>query len=94
VDNAIDYINLEAGTSIADLSGAAASKSLTASENQIVVIKALSALLVRAYVDKGPNVSLAGVSAIGVMTDPHFGLMTKMLKVSINRLRGRSFKRT
>jgi len=87
VDNAIDYINMKAGTSIVDLSGSAGSKSLVATEDEIVVIKALSALLIRAYLDKGPNVNVGGVSAIGVMSDPHFGLMTKMLDDSINSLR-------
>jgi len=94
IDNAIDFINLEAGTSIADLSGTAASKSLTGSENEIVVVKALSALCLRGFKDKGPNISVTAVNVVETMTDPHYRLYSNWVKTGINRLRGRSFMRT
>jgi len=58
VDNAIDYINMEAGTSIAELSGVAETKSLTGTKSEIAVVKALSVLMLRAYKDRGPQVSV------------------------------------
>ena len=54
IDNAIDWINLHADTSIVALSGAAASKSLVATNNQIVAVKALSSQMLENYATKKP----------------------------------------
>jgi len=94
IDNAIDHINFHAGTTIADLSGGVGAKSLVATANEIVVIKALSVLMVRAHLDRGPNVSLPGVSASTVLADPQYSLYNKIVNQGINRLRGRTFVRT
>lgn len=94
IDNAIDGINLMAGQSIADLSGAAGSKSLTATENQLLSIKTLSALFIRAYIDKGPQVNLAALNVSALSSDPHYKVQMKLFLMSLNYLRGRSFTRT
>lgn len=94
IDTAIDFTNMETGTSIADLSGAAESKSLTGTEPEIVAVKLLSSLLIRGYKDKGPNVSLSSLSVSQVIQDPHYNFFTELLKMSWERLRGRSIKRT
>jgi len=91
IDDAIDHINLVAGTSIADLSGASESKSVTASENELTCIKKLSALLVRAYVDKGSQVAVGGVGVTEVASDPHYKIHMKLFNQSLQYLRGRSF---
>jgi len=94
IDNAIDHINLVAGTSIADLSGTAASKSITATANELTVVKELSSLLGRAYLEQGPQVSTGPMTVTQVSTDPHFQLQMKLFDESLKYLRGRSFKRT
>jgi len=94
VDNAIDYINMEAGTSIAELSGVAETKSLTGTKSEIAVVKALSVLMLRAYKDRGPQVSVAGLNVAVTLSDPQYSLFTKMVNRGINRLRGRSFETT
>ena len=87
IDNAIDYVNMQAGTSIADLAGTAENKSLTASNAQVFVVKTLSALMIRAYKDKGPQVGVAGLSVSQIITDPHYSLFTKLLEHAIERLK-------
>jgi len=90
IDNAVDYINMEAGTTIAHVSG----NNLTASDSELMVVKTLSTLMIRAYKDRGPNVAIAGQSATAVLADPQYNLFSKMVKLGISRLRGRSFVRT
>lgn len=94
IDNAIDHINLVAGTSIADLSGSTPTKSLTATENELAVIKTLVSLLLRAWNDKGPQGGTGGVSVTEVTSDPHYRVQMKLFNQSLNYLRGRSFVRT
>ena len=94
IDNAVDYINLEAGVSIANLSGTEETKSLTATAQEIVVVKLVSGLLLRAFKDKGPAVTVQGLSVSMILTDPHYQVFTKLMNSAINRLRGRSFVTT
>ena len=93
IDNAVDYVNLQAGTSIADLAGSAESKTLTGTEDEIAIVKVLSSLLLRAYVDKGPNIGVSAVSVAEVTSDPHYRVFMKLFNQGLNRLRGRSIDR-
>jgi hypothetical protein len=93
VKNAVDYINLQAGTSIAFVP-VAGSENLSASDSEIAVVKPLSALLVRAYVDRGPNTAVSSISASTVTNDPQYTLFMQLVNDGISRLRGRSFDRT
>ncbi len=86
IDNAIDTVNLRAGTSIADLSGSAGSKSITGTESEILVVKELTVLLLRAYKDRGPNVSVAGLTASAVLNDPQYAYFSEAVKEDIRRL--------
>lgn len=90
VNNAIHHIELETGLSLNDMT----SQSVTVTDGQETVIKALSALMIRAHLDRGPQVGVAGLSVTAVIADPQYSLFTKILEDGINRLRGRSFKRT
>lgn len=90
IDNAVDFINMEAGTTIAHVS----SNDLTASDSELVVVKSLSVLMLRAYKDRGPDTAVAGLSVSTVLADPQYDLFTKLVFRGINRLRGRSFERT
>ena len=94
IDNATDYINLEAGTSIADLSGGAGTKSLTCTAGELPVVKLLSALMVRAYLDKGPAVGAGGLNVATTLSDPQYRLFSQIVKQGIKRLCGRAFERT
>lgn len=87
IDNAIDYVNLHAGLSIADLAGSAESKSLTGTDGQIFAVKALSELMLRAYKDKGPNIGLGGLNITSTTSDPHYILETKLVNDVIERLK-------
>jgi hypothetical protein len=93
IRNAIDYINLMAGTSITFVPSAG-SEDLTASDSEIVLVKTLTALLIRAHLDKGPQVGVGGVSVTAVISDPQYRLFSKIVNQGINRLVGRSFNRT
>ena len=90
IDKAVDYINLLAGTSIAHVS----SNDLTASDSELMVVETLSALLIRASQDRGPQVGVGGMAVTAVISDPQYRLFSQMVKLGINSLRGRSFERT
>lgn len=92
IDNAIDIVNLMAGTGIADLSGAAGSKSLNGSEGEVALVKLLSGLMLRAYWEKGPA-AIGDVSVTTVTTDPHYKVFMGMFNRALPYLRGRSFER-
>lgn len=93
IDNAINHINLLAGLSMSNLSGAAGSKTVTLTSSQEPYVKMLSALLVRAYIDKGPDTNVAAVSATTISTDPHYKLFMRLINQGIQYLRGRDFER-
>ena len=92
IDNAIDYVNTECGTSISNLSGSPSSVTVTA--GQSAALKPLIVLLMRAKKDKGPNVGLPGVSVSTLIADPQYSLQMQLWQSSLNRLRGQSFDRT
>jgi len=95
IDDAIDYINGEAGTTISNMGGGGAgSKTVTVTAAQAPIVRALAALLVRAYLDKGPNVGIGGLGVTAIISDPQYKLHMMMIMQGINRLRGRSFVRT
>jgi hypothetical protein len=83
IDNASHYINLMAGTTIPNLVGDV----LVASDNELTVVKMLTALLIRAYLDRGPNVSLGSISITSVLTDPQYNLFTDMVTKAIEQLK-------
>jgi hypothetical protein len=83
VDNASHFINLMAGTTIPNLVG----DTLVASDNELTVVKMLTALLIRAYLDRGPNVSLGSISITSVLTDPQYNLFTDMVTKAIEQLK-------
>ena len=86
IDNAIDTVNLRAGTTIADLSGSAETKAITASESEILVVKELTVLVLRAYLDRGPNVGVSGLSVSAVLADPQYAYFSEAVKEDIARL--------
>lgn len=90
IDNAVDYVNLMTGRSISNVSG----NDLTADRDEIMLVKTLSALLIRAHLDRGPTLSVGGISVASVLADPQYNLFSKIIDQGVNMLRGRSWQRT
>jgi hypothetical protein len=86
IDNAINYVNLRAGLSMTTTVGG----SVTLTGNQSVVVKLLSTLMLRAYLDRGPNTGLGGLSVNSVITDPQYALYSAMIEAGILSLTGSS----
>lgn len=93
IDNAINYINLETGLSMSNLTGVAGAQTVTLTNPQETAVKMLSALLVRAYLDKGSSVNIQSIGVATIISDPHFRVFQQLLKKSISRLKGRSMMR-
>lgn len=91
IDNAIDIINLRAGTSIADLSGTAETKSIIGTESEILVVKELTVLLIRALKDRGPATSPTTMNVSAVLADPQYDFYSKAIREDIKHLCGRGF---
>ena len=87
MDNAINYINLEANTSIAPMSGTSESQICTLTRSESLAFKSLTSLMVRAYLDKGPNIGVSSLSVSNVINDPHYTLFSDIIQKSINRLK-------
>ena len=90
--NVTDYINLEAGTSIS-FTPLAGAETFTASDNEIIVSKMGTVLMMRAYLDRGPNASVASVNITAVISDPQFKVFTMMFHKAIKTLTGTGFER-
>lgn len=93
IDNAINYVNLECGTSISNLTGVSPNKTVTVTSDQSAVIKTLCTLMLKAYVDRSPNVAVGGLAVSTMLQDPQFALFMPLFKRGLQRLRGRSFER-
>lgn len=84
VDDAIDEINSECGTTIADLSGAAGTKSLVGTDDEIATVKLLSSLKLRRRNARGPPLSVSGLSK---GTSPSTSLEEKRLERMLGNLK-------
>lgn len=96
-DVIIDYINMQTGQSIAvfrDQAGAVGSRTITVTGQLTSLVIIGAGLMMRQFKERGPNVSIGGITATAIVQDPQFQFFTKLLDESINRLRGRGFERT
>lgn len=87
IDDAIDYVNLQAGTSIADLSGTAESKSITGTDGQILTVKWLTNLMLKAYKEKGEQAGISALSVTYIVNDPDYKMSMMILEKAIERLK-------
>ena len=87
IDNAIDYINAQTGLSISNLSGSAGSKTLTYTSPQHIAIKALTNLMLKAYLEKGSQVGIGGVNISYLQSDPDYKLSFQLFNGILNRLK-------
>lgn len=86
IDDAIDYVNLQAGLTIAHLSGTAESKSITGTDGQILVVKWLTNMMLRAYKEKGSQATIAGQTVAQIVNDSD-SATTKFILGAIERLK-------
>jgi len=87
VDDAIDTINAECGTSIVDLDGAAGSKSLIGTETEVAAVKLLSKLYLRARQDKGETIGVGSLSVAQTSGDPYMTVLSERLTSLLERLK-------
>jgi hypothetical protein len=87
IDDAIDYINAMTGLSIAALTGAAESKTLTYTAPENVAIKQLINLMLKAYQEKGRQATMANMSVTYLQSDPDFKLSMQIVNKMIARLK-------
>ena len=87
IDNAVNYINMQANTSMAALGGAGGSKTQDYDRNEATILKSLTTLMIKAYKDRSPNVSIGGISAATVLNDPQYAVHADIIKTGIQRLK-------
>ncbi len=88
IDDAIDYVNLQAGTTIADLTGTAESKSLVGTDSEILIVKWLSNLMLRAFKEKALQAGgLGGINVTYVLNDPDYKISMMVIEKAIERLK-------
>ena len=86
VKKAVDHVNLKTGSAISFVPSGG-SQSLTATDAQLTCIQNLSGLFLRAYMDRGPNASIVGVSVTSLTNDPHFSLLMKIVDEQVAELK-------
>jgi hypothetical protein len=87
IDDAIDYVNAEAGTSIAALTGTAETKSFTYTAPENLAVKGLVNLMLRAFKEKGEQVGISSLSVTYLQSDPDFRLSMQVVDRTIERLK-------
>ena len=87
MNGVINHVNLETNTSITLMSGTAESKIVTLTRSESVAVKTLSALMVRAYLDRGPNTAIQGQSIGHVISDPQYSFLAELAVKAMTRLK-------
>jgi hypothetical protein len=88
IDDAIDYVNSQAGTSIAALGGAAGTKSFSYTAPENLAVKELVNAMLRGFKEKGSQIGITGISIAYVESDPDLKLSLQLVKSVIDRLKG------
>jgi hypothetical protein len=94
INNAIGYVNVRTQAGYPYLSGTSGSMTVSLPLTGSWIVKDLSILMVRAYVDRGPNISASGISINSITTDPQYKLYMQMIQDGILYLRQWTFQRT
>lgn len=87
IDDAIDYVNLMADTSIAALSGTAETKSFVYTAGENIPVKHLVNLMLQAYKDKGTVIGLGAMNISYVQANPDYALSWELINKSLERLK-------
>ena len=97
IDDAIDFVNAEAGTSMstmADTVGSAGSKSITITGAQNAALKLILSVMLKETKYKISTSGSLGPASASESVGSQDQIFRKMFWTSINRLRGRSFVTT
>lgn len=86
IKKAVEHVNLKTSGTVA-FTPSGGTQSLTGTDAQLTCIQNLSALFLRAYLDKSPNISLQGLSVSTLITDPQYSLFMKLIDEQINLLK-------
>ena len=86
IDNAANYLNAQANLNINVMTGTAGSKTVVLPRSQETALKTVAALLLRGYLDRGPNVGLGGLSVTSIINDPQYQFYVETLKTELSRL--------
>ncbi len=84
LDNAIHYVNLRCGTSISDTAGG----SVTLTNSESIAVKAVTILMAKAFIDRGPNTSISSLSVTSIVADPQYSFWKEIVELSLERLAG------
>ena len=88
MDLAISYVNSQAFQSIAALTGVPGAKTTGAlTDAQLSAFYPLVVILLRAHVDRGPNVGVGGLNVSTVIADPQFSTYKSMFDAAVTELR-------
>ena len=91
IDDAIDFVNAEAGTSISNLAGVAGSKTVTLTAAQNAPIKLILSVMLKETKYKISTSSSLGPASASETVGGQDAIFRKMFWQSIGRLQGRSF---
>jgi len=94
IDDVIDFINAEAGTSILPLAGAAGTKTVTVTTAQNAAIKLVLPVMLKETKYKISTSSSLGATSASESIGSQDPIFQKMFWAAINRLRGSSFDNT
>jgi hypothetical protein len=86
MDNVINDINLQTNSAIAAMSGSDESKTAAVTRTQAVALKAGATMMLRAYLDKGPNVGIGGLSVTAITSDPQYAVHSEKYRAALRRL--------
>ena len=94
IDDAIAFINAEAGTNISDMAGAAGAKTVTVTSAQNAPLKLILSVMLKETKYKISTSGVLGPANFSESVGSQDPIFRKMFWSSINRLRGRSFVTT
>ena len=87
IDQATRWVSLMTGRSIGAMGGTAGSKTVSMEDDELAVVSPLAALMVRAYVDRGPNTAISNLSVSTVVADPQYSLFKELVFQGLPALR-------
>ena len=87
IDNAINHVNLAAGTDISNMtSPGTGTGTVSMTGDESAAVKALSILMLKAYLDRGPNTQIGGLNVSTLIADPQYDLYSKLYTEAITKL--------
>lgn len=86
---AIEYINLIGDTDIAQIASPDGTKSLVGTKAENYCIQLVTAMMIRAYIDRGPSVNMATLNVATTINEPQYATFKSQIDDAIKKLRSR-----